>query len=79
MESTGAQEVRRFYEVERLSLRQIAKKLRVSRKKVSRIIQTESLKKPASEDERLIREYYQEYPFLNVILYLTYPKGCLII
>ena len=65
MESTVVQEVRRFYEVERLSLRQIAQKLRVSRKKVSRIIQTESLKKPASEDERLIREYYQEYPFLK--------------
>jgi transposase len=70
MDSTVIQQVRQFYEVERLSLRQIAQKLQVSRKTVSRIIQGQSLKKPARQVlcqpyDRLIREWYQEYPFLK--------------
>jgi transcriptional regulator with XRE-family HTH domain len=70
MESIIPQQVRQLYEVERLSLRQIAKKLQVSRKIVSRIIQGQSLKKPARQVlcqpyDRLIREWYQEYPFLK--------------
>jgi len=70
MDSTVAQQVRQLYEVERLSLRQIVQKMHVSRKKVSRIIQQQCLKKPARQllcqpYERLIREWYQEYPFLK--------------
>jgi transposase len=70
MESTVVQQVRQLYEVEGLSLRQIAQKLQVSRKKVSRVIRAQSLKKPARENlcqpyERLIRQWYQEYPFLK--------------
>ena len=70
MESTAVQQVRQFYEVEKLSQRQIAQKLLVSRKKINQIIRAESLKKPAPEDlcqpyERLIQNWYHEYPFLK--------------
>jgi transposase len=71
MDSTMVpQQVRQLYEVERLSLRQIVQKLQVSRKTVSRILQGQSGKKPARQllcqpYERLIREWYQEYPFLK--------------
>ena len=41
MESTVAHQVRQLYEVERLSLRQIAKKLHVSRNVSSQIILTD--------------------------------------
>lgn len=46
MESTVPHQVRQLYEVEQLSLRQIAKRLQVSRKTVTRIIQGQSLRKP---------------------------------
>lgn len=70
MESTVPHQIRQMYEVERLSLRQIAQKLQVSRKVISRIIQGQSLKKPPRQVlcqpfDRLIREWYQEYPFLK--------------
>jgi transposase len=70
MESTVPHQVRQLYEVEQLSLRQIAKKLQVSRKTVTRIIQGQSLKRPPRQVlcqpyDRLIREWYQEYPFLK--------------
>jgi len=63
-------QIQQLYEVERLSQRQIAKKLQISRKVVSRIIQRQSLKKPPPQVlcqpyDRLIREWYQEYPFLQ--------------
>lgn len=70
MESGVVHQVQQLYEVEKLSLRQIAQKLAVSRKRISRIVKAESLKKPDREGlckpyERLIREWYQEYPFLR--------------
>ena len=70
MESTVPHQVRQLYEVEKLSLRQIAQKLQVSRKVVTRIIQGQSLKKPPRQIlcqpyDRLIREWYQQYPFLQ--------------
>ena len=70
MESTVPHQVRQLYEVEQLSLRQIAQKLQVSRKTVTKIIQGQSLKKPPRQVlcqpyDRLIREWYQEYPFLQ--------------
>jgi len=72
MESTMTQQIRQLYEVERLSHRQIAQKLMISRKKVRRIIRGQSLKKPPRKlliqpYERLIREWYQEHPFLKAI------------
>jgi len=62
--------VRHLYEVERLSMRQIAKKLGVSKKRVTRVIRHEKITKPLSESilkpyERLIDQWYQEYPFLK--------------
>jgi transposase len=70
MDSITIQQVRQLYEVERLSLRQIVQKLQVSRKTVSRIIQDQPLKKPTRKllcqpYDRLIREWYQEYPFIK--------------
>ena len=49
MEPGVVHQVRQLYEVERLSLRQIAYKLAISRKAVSRIIKAESLKRPARD------------------------------
>jgi transposase len=62
--------VKHLYEVERLSMRQIAKKLGVSKKRVSRVIRNEKITKPLFESilkpyERLIDQWYQEYPFLK--------------
>lgn len=70
MDSMTIQQVRQLYEVERLSLRQIVQKLQVSRKTVSRIIQDPPLKKITRKllcqpYDRLIREWYQEYPFIK--------------
>jgi transposase len=70
MDAMTIQEVRQLYEVERLSLRQIVQKLQISRKTVSRIIQDAPLKKPTRKllcqpYDRLIREWYQEYPFIK--------------
>ncbi len=70
MDSMTIQQVRQLYEVERLSLRQIVQKLQISRKAVSRIIQDPPLKKPTRKFlcqpyDRLIREWYQEYPFIK--------------
>ena len=70
MDSMTIQQVRQLYEVERLSLRQIVQKLQVSRKTVSRIIQDQPLKKITQQIlcqpyDRLIREWYQEYPFIK--------------
>jgi len=63
-------QVRHLYEVERLSMRQIAKKLGVSKKRVCRVIRNEKITKPLPESilkpyERLIDQWYQEYPFLK--------------
>jgi len=63
-------QVRHLYEVERLSIRQIAKKLGVSRKRVGRVIRNEKITKPLPESilkpyQRLIEQWYQEYPFLK--------------
>ncbi len=70
MESTVVQQIRQLFEVEGLTLRQIAQKMQVSRKKVCRVIREQSLKKPVRENlcqpyERLIRQWYEEYPFLK--------------
>ncbi len=70
MESTLPHQVRQLYEVEHLSLRQIAQKLQVSRKVISRMVHGQAIKKPArpflcQPYERLIRDWYQEYPFLK--------------
>ena len=70
MDPAMLNQVRHLYEVERLSQRQVAQKLGISRKRVSRLLHPESLKKPFRETifqsfERLVREWYREYPFLK--------------
>jgi len=70
MDAMTIQQVRHLYEVEKLSLRQIVQKLQISRKTVSRIIQDPPRKKPPRKllcqpYDRLIREWYQEYPFIK--------------
>jgi hypothetical protein len=51
-------------------MRQIAQKLRASKKRISRAIRNEKITRPIVESilkpyERLIDQWYQEYPFLK--------------
>ena len=70
MDETRRIQVRHFWEVEGLSMRQIAQKLHMSRKTVSQIIGGEQTTKPSSPllitpYERLIGQWYRDYPFLK--------------
>jgi transposase len=70
MDPIFCNQVRHLYEVERLSIRQIAKKLHASTKRISRVIRNEQIPRPVVESilkpyERLIDQWYQEYPFLK--------------
>jgi transposase len=70
MDPIFCSQVRHLYEVERLSMRQIAKKLRASKKRISRVIRNDHMTKPIVDPilkpyERLIDQWYQEYPFLK--------------
>lgn len=63
-------QVRHLREVEGLSMRQIADKLNLGRKKVWRVLRGERMRKPAGSSilkpyERLIEEWYGEYPMLK--------------
>src|SRR3989338_11112289 len=58
-----------LYEVERLSIRQVAVKLGIGRKKAARLLSSSDLKRSVRDGiitpyERLIGEWYSEYPFL---------------
>lgn len=69
MDETRRIEVRRLFEVEGLTMRQIAEKLRMGRKTVSRILADEPVKRPSkpliiAPYERLIAEWYKETPAL---------------
>ena len=80
MEDGLLNQVRHLYEVERLTLRQIAHKLAISRKKVSRIIRGASLVKAPTESiikpyQRLIAQWYKEYPFLRATQVYERLKG----
>ena len=70
MESMVWNQIKHLYEVERLSIRQIAKKLRMARKTVARVIRNERVMRSFPDSilrpyERLIDQWYQEYPFLK--------------
>jgi len=70
MDPIFSSQVRHLYEVERLSMRQIAQKLGVSKKRVSRVIRRQSMSRAPRESilksyERLIEQWYQEYPMLK--------------
>jgi transposase len=63
---------RHLYEVEKLSIRQTAQKLGISRKKAARLIKGGNLKRKTPDSiikpyERLIDQWYREYPFLKAI------------
>ena len=70
MEPMVYSQVKHLYEVEGLSVRQIAKKLRMARKTVSKVIRNEKVLRSYPDSilrpyERLIDQWYQEYPFLK--------------
>lgn len=72
MDETFQSQARHLYAVERLSIRQVAQKLGISRKKVARLISTDNLKRRVPEPiirpyEGLIHEWYREYPFLQAL------------
>jgi transposase len=63
-------QVKHLYEVEKLSIRQIAQKLRRARKTVTRVIHNERLMRSYPDSmlrpyDHLINQWYQEYPFLK--------------
>jgi len=73
-------QIRHLYEVEKLSMRQIAKKLGISRKRIQRVIHPESRRKTSRPTllqpyERLIQEWYGQYPFLKAIQVFERLKG----
>ena len=70
MEPMVWNQIKHLYEVEKLSIRQIAKKLRRARKTVARVIHNERVMRSYPDSmlrpyERLIDQWYQEYPFLK--------------
>jgi len=70
MEDSLRIRVRHLREVEGLSMRQIAEKLNLGRKKVWRVLRGEKMRKPAGSSilrpyERLIEEWFREYPMLK--------------
>ena len=80
MDETRRIEVRRLWEVERLTMRQIAEKLRMGRKTVSRILVDEPIKrrpKPLiiAPYERLIAEWYKATPALMAVQVLQRLRG----
>ena len=70
MEPMAWNQIKHLYEVEKLSIRQIAKKLRRARKTVARVIHNERVMRSYPDSmlrpyERLIDQWYQDYPFLK--------------
>ena len=80
MDSGIMHQVQQLYEVEKLSQRQIATQLGISRKTVLRTLREGGVKKPLRETifkpyERLVQEWYKEYPFLRVTQVYERLKG----
>jgi transcriptional regulator with XRE-family HTH domain len=80
MEETRRIEVRRLWEVERLTMRQIAEKLAMGRRTVTRIIRDEKMIKPRlapliAPYERLIAEWYKDTPSLMAFQVLNRLRG----
>lgn len=72
MDEAIQSQARHLYAVEKLSIRQVAHKLGVSRKKAASLIGTDNLTRKVSNSiikpyEGLIHEWYREYPFLQAI------------
>lgn len=80
MDSNITHQVKQLYEVEKLTQRQIATTLGISRKRVVRILREDGVRKPPRETifkpyERLVQEWYREYPFLRVTQVYERLKG----
>lgn len=80
MEDALQSQARHLYAVEKLSIRQVAQKLGISRKKAARLISTDNLERRVPEPiirpyEGLIHEWYREYPFLQAIQVYERLKG----
>ncbi len=63
-------QIKHLYDVEKLSIRQIAQKLQRARKTVARVIHNERVMRNYPDSilrpyQRLIDQWYQEYPFLK--------------
>jgi transposase len=76
MDETLKIEVRRLWEVDHLTMRQIAEKLRMGRRTVTRILLGQTAKKPRKPSiiapyERLIAEWYKTTPALMAIQVLN--------
>ena len=72
MDDALQSQARHLYAIEKLSIRQVACKLGISKNKAHRLISTDALARRATEPiirpyEGLIHEWYQEYPFLQAI------------
>jgi len=72
MDEALQSQARHLYAVEKLSMRQVAQKIGVSRKKAARLIITDNLARKVPDSiikpyEGLIHEWYREYPFLQAI------------
>lgn len=80
MQESLQNRARHLYQVEGLSLNQVATKLGISRKKVTRLIRQDDLSRRSSGNiiapyERLIQQWYTEYPFLQAIQVLQRLKS----
>jgi len=70
MEPMVWNQIKHLYDVEKLSIRQISNKLRRARKTVARVIHNERVMRSFPDSmlrpyDRLIDQWYQEYPFLK--------------
>ena len=80
MDETRKIEARRLWEVDRLTMRQIAEKLGMGRKTVSRILGGETVRKSRKPSmiasfERLIAEWYKDTPALMAFQVLNRLRG----
>ncbi len=78
MEAVVWNQVKRLYEVEKLSIRQIAQKLRIARKTLARVVCNERVMRSYPDSilrsyERLTDQWYQEYPFLKAFAAVIGP------
>jgi len=81
MEESLQSRVRHLYQIEGLSLTQVGRQLGISRKKVTRLVRQDDLQRKAFSEtvttpyERLIEQWYKEYPSLKAIQMLERLKS----
>lgn len=80
MQESLQSRARHLHQIEGLSLTQVGQKLGISRKKATRLIRQDDLSRKSPDSivspyERLIRQWYKEYPFLQAIQIMERLKG----